>query len=316
MAELVKKTSSAVAVDDSLTTLIDWVNIEQVSGFTIVVENAGGGSGNDITDVQIDTSDDGGVTASLDQHADTPAVPVTSGDSKTDTFTETSKFVRVRAKCTTDEDTTAKAILLADSSTGRICTLADVKTRLGITETDSDELLNRIIAGIEQYFNSYTYRVLILNSTDATEYYTGCGDHIHLKRYPVKSITSIKESIDYDFDNATALTSNTDYRLLGGGKDGIIYRMYGEFYSTPDSVQVVYAGGYVAAGQTPGEGETSVPDDLREAAIEQASFLFKRKNDIGLASVGFDGGSVSKFSAIKLLPMVEQVLKKYRRPRL
>ena len=42
MGELVKKTSAAVAVTDELTTLIDWVNIEQVSGFTLIVKNAGG----------------------------------------------------------------------------------------------------------------------------------------------------------------------------------------------------------------------------------------------------------------------------------
>ena len=62
MSELAAKTSAAVAVDDSLTTLIDWTNIELMSGFTICVENAGGGSADDITDVQIDTSDDAGVT--------------------------------------------------------------------------------------------------------------------------------------------------------------------------------------------------------------------------------------------------------------
>jgi len=79
MSELVAKTSVAVAVDEDLTTLVDWVNIESVSGFTIIVDNAGGGSANDITDVQIDTSDDGGVTSNLDQHAGVPAVPVASG---------------------------------------------------------------------------------------------------------------------------------------------------------------------------------------------------------------------------------------------
>ena len=77
MGQLVKKTAAAVAVDDSLTTLLDWTNIETLADFTIVIENAGGGSANDITDIQIDTSDDAGVTPSLDQHAGVPAVPDT-----------------------------------------------------------------------------------------------------------------------------------------------------------------------------------------------------------------------------------------------
>ncbi|RKY12658.1 MAG: hypothetical protein DRP65_00435 [Planctomycetota bacterium] len=316
MAQLVAKTSAAIAVDDSLTTLIDWMNIESLAGFTVVVENAGGGSANDIADVQIDTSDDGGVTENLDQHAGVPAVPITSGDSKIGTFTETAKFVRIRTLCAAGEDTTANAILLADSATGRICTLADVKERLGITDTDHDQTLNRILLGIESLFDGFTGRSLLLTPIDVTEYYTGCGPQLQLKRYPVISVTSIKQALDYDFDSATALTADSDYRLINNGKDGILYSMYAPWFSTLDCIQVIYRGGYCAAGLSPGPGETAMPADLREAAIEQATFIFKRKDDIGLAGVGFEGGSISKFSAIKLLPMVEQILKKYRRPQL
>ena len=296
MSELVAKTSAAVAVDDELTTLIDWVNIEQVSGFTVVIENAGGGSANDITDVQIDTSDDGGITSQTDQHAGVPAVPVASGAAKVGTFTETAKFVRVRAVCGSEEDTTATAVLLADSSTGRICTLADVKDRLGKTDTEFDSVINRVIQGVESLFDSFTNRNLIVNAADVTEYYTSEDNRIAVKRYPIVSVTSIVESYDYDFDTPDALTANTDYRLVRQGANGIIYRINTNFPSIEDSVKIIYRGGYCSAGQTPGTGETAMPADLREAAIEQASFIFKRKDDIGLAGVGFEGGSISKFN--------------------
>ena len=313
MAELVAKTSSAVAVDESLTTLLDWVNIEQVSGFTIVVENAGGGSANDISDVQIDTSPDGGVTVSTDQHAGVPAVPIASGASATETFTETAAFVRVRALCAAGEDTTANAILLADSTTGRICTLADVKDRLGITDTEHDVTINRIITGLKSIFDAFTQRSLLLNSAAVTEYYTAEGPRLQLTRYPIAAITSIKIAYDYDFTNATALTADTDYRLVNGGKKGIIFRIGVTWPSTEDALQIVYRGGFCSAGAAPGSGETAMSADLREAAIEQASFVFKRRDDIGLASVGHDGGSISKFSAIKLLPLVESILKNYQK---
>jgi len=316
MSELIAKTDSAVAVDDSLTVLIDWVNIEQVSGFTIIVENATGGSANDITDVQIDTSDDGGITPSLDQHAGVPAVPVASGSAKVGIFAETAKFLRVRAVCAAGEDTTAKAVLLADSSTGRICTLTDVKDRLGITNTDFDEAINRIILGLEAIFNGHTNRTLLVTATDVTDYYAGMGGILQIKRYPLVSITSIKEALDFDFASATALIADTDYRQLTGGERGMLYRIYKSWSQVPDSIQIIYRGGYCSAGQAPGEGEHQLPADLREAAIEQASFIFKRKDDIGLSGVGFEGGSINKFSAIKLLPMVEDILKKYRRPSL
>ena len=155
--EFVAQTSSAVAVDADLTTLIDWTNIELFSGatFTLIVANAGGGSANDLTDVTIDTSVDGGTTVLTDQHAGVPAVPIADGNSPSGTFTETAAFVRVRAQCTTDEDTTATALLLASTVSPLLCTLADVKERLGITGTDHDIVLARIGGGIVGIFETH-----------------------------------------------------------------------------------------------------------------------------------------------------------------
>jgi hypothetical protein len=316
MAELVKKTSAAVAVTDELTTLIDWVNIEQVSGFTIIVKNAGGGSGNDITDVQIDTSSDGGVTVETDQHAGIPSVPIASGATGVGTFTDTANFLRVRALCATDEDTTAEAWLLADSSVGRICTIDDIKNRLGITSTDHDQTIGRIVLGLEAIFDRYCRRKIIQTGEDVTEYYAGMGRHLQILYYPIISITTIKESYSYDFDSATALTVDTSYRLVGTGKSGILYRIGSSWPDQEDAIQIVYRGGYCSAADTPGDSETALPADLREAAIEQGSFVFKRRDDIGLSSVGFTGGSINKFSAMKLLPMVEAVLKSHIKPSL
>jgi len=192
---------------------------------------------------------------------------------------------------------------------GRVCTLTDVKSRLGLTNTDHDTVLSRIIAGLEDIFNSYTQRDLIVTAADVTENYTGCGAYLGLRRYPVVAITTIKEALDYAFDSADALVADTDYRIMNSGKNGIIYRIYGlQWYGTPDAIQVIYRGGYTAAGSVPGDGETALPDDIREAAIEQATFLFKRKDDLGLSSVSFEGGSVHKFAPVDLLPSVKKTL--------
>jgi len=313
MAELIAKTSAAVAVDEDLTTLIDWVNIETVSGFTIAVANAGGGSANDITDVQIDTSVDGGVTVLTDRHAGVPAVPIAAGNAAVGTFTETAAYVRVRAMCAEGEDTTATAILTADSAVGRICTLADVKGRLNIADTGNDAAINAIISGLTGVFETHCGRPLLVNAADVTEYYTGRGSYLQLRRYPIVSITSITESLTYDFDGAAAMIANSDYRMVNAGRKGIVYSLLCDFSDYQDSIRFIYRGGYCSAGQTPGEGEYFMPADLREAAIEQASFIFKRKDDIGLSGVGFEGGSISKFSPMDLLPMVKKILDSYRR---
>jgi len=316
MSELVAKTSVAIAVNEDLTILLDWVNIESVSGFTVVVDNIGGGSGNVISDVQIDTSDDGGVTANLDQHDGVPTMSILKNHSRIGTFTESAAFVRVRACCAAGEDTTAEAHLLADSVVGRICTLGDVKDRLGISVTEHDAAINRIISGLESIFDRHTNRNLLVNAADITEYYSAISSEsrIVLNRYPIVSITSVKESYNYDFDAATALVGDTDYRQLRSGENGILYRIYTSWATFEDAIQVIYRGGYCSAGQTPGAGEFALPADLREAAIEQASFFFKRRDDLGLAGVSFEGGSISKFSSMDLLPMVKKVLDKYKKP--
>jgi hypothetical protein len=210
-----------------------------------------------------------------------------------------------------DEHTIAGAV----AATG-ICTLSDIKDRLGIVVTDYDAAISRIINGVESLFDSYTGRSLIITAADITEYYTGCGPSLQVRRFPIVSLTSIKESISYEFDAGSLLITDQDYRIITGGKFGIIQRLWTGWLDVPDSIEVIYRGGYCSADVVPGEGETALPSDLREAAIEQAIFIWKRKDDLGLSSVSAEGGSINKFSDMDLLPMVKRILDRYRLPSL
>jgi len=198
------------------------------------------------------------------------------------------------------------------ASAGQVCTLEDVKSRLGISSTDHDTVIARIIAGTGKIFDSYCQRTLLLTAADVTEFYTGAGLYLHLRRSPIISITSIKEAIDYDFDSADELVENDDYRIMNGGVNGILCRIYACWPSTPDATQVIYRGGFAAADAVLGEGETALPDDIREAAIEQACLFFKRKDDLGLSSVSFEGGSIQKFNNMELFPFVRDTLDLYK----
>jgi len=202
------------------------------------------------------------------------------------------------------------------STSCRICLLADVKERLGLDNTDNDDLLTRVILGLENIFDGECHRPLIMTDSDVTEYFSAMGSYLQLNRYPVISITSLKQALDYDFDSAEALEENVDYRLMNNGVNGIIRRINLQWFEVPDSIQVLSRGGFCAAGVSPAEGEIALPAKIREAAIEQATFIYKRKDDIGLSGVGFQGGSISKFSAIELLPMVKNILSDYKKPSL
>lgn len=193
-----------------------------------------------------------------------------------------------------------------------LCTLEDLKTRLGLG-SEQDAMLTRIIASFAAIAKTWTGRTLIAPAADATEYYTGCGEFLQVTAYPIIGITSIKEAADYDYANATALVANTDYRLVKGGLRGVLHRSWCDWLALPDGIQIVYRGGYCAAGVTPSTGEYELPDDLREAAIEQCSFIFKRRDDIGVSSNSIQGGSINVFANMDLLPMVKQILDSYRR---
>ena len=315
MSYLVAQQTTATAIDEDLTELIAWVNVENYSAFRVITENTGGGSADVITDVQVDTSTDGGTTIVADAVDVTPAADIASGTSDHVAFVSTGKYIRVRAKCGAGLDTTSKCFLMADTVTGRLCLLQDVRDRIGKSDGDTvdDAAINDIIRGMSSTFDQFCNRTILLNSAAATEYYDGGYDCIMLPRFPLATVTSITESAEgtYDWDNETALTNNEDYRVINS--TGWIKRLHGnEFMEGIETVRIVYTGGYVAPGITVGTGETALPDSIREAAIEQSQFIFKRRDDIGLTSVSTQGMSVTKFSAIDLLPMVKKILNKYK----
>jgi hypothetical protein len=197
-----------------------------------------------------------------------------------------------------------------------LCLLADIKTRLGLTNTDFDDIINSIIDGIDGIFDTYCGRPLLMTDEAVTENYgiDECRSRLLLNRYPIISITSLKEAFDYDFTAAEALVSNADYRLSNKGLNGIIYRLNGYWLDGEDIIEVIYRGGYCGASEAAAAGENALPDELREAAVMQACFMFKRKDDLGLSSISSQGGSISKFADVELLPLVKQVLDKYKRP--
>lgn len=203
MGYTVADQTTATAVTASLTTLIDWVNIEAYETFHIVTENTGGGSGNDITDVQLDVSDDAGVTVTTDKYDVTPAASITSGVSDHVSFTtanvSSAKYVRIRVKCTTAEDTTAKCWLTADTlsttvDTYALTSLAQVKAYMGVTATTNDavfaRLINAVSAAIETYCDrKFKARAYTMERQDGNGQYV-----LYVRNYPIISVERVATS--------------------------------------------------------------------------------------------------------------------------
>ncbi len=205
MGFLVGQQTTATAIGASLTTLLNWTAVDGYSSFHLMTENTGGGTGTTITDVQLDQSDDAGVTVSLDAIDVSPAAAIVTGLSDHVTFTPTASYIRIRAVSGTD--TTAKCWVTADNLSNTIDTYAltsleNVKSYLGITSTDNDSEITRLINAVTYRIETYCSRRFKTRSY-TLERYT-CKD-IYVDNWPIISV----ERVAVGTKNSLTIT-NTD----------------------------------------------------------------------------------------------------------
>ena len=197
-----------------------------------------------------------------------------------------------------------------------VCTAAQLKSRLDITVAGADAALAEVIAGVVADFEAWCRRRLVRPAAAVTEYWDGGhadSATIFLNYFPAVVITSVKESLYHGHAAAgvTALTANDDY-ILNDARGRLV--RVGAWLSGPDAVQVVYTGGYAAAGVTPlPAGQIAMPDKIIEAAIRQASFVWQRRKSLGLTSESMGPASMTAYARDELLPTVRELLAEYRR---
>jgi Phage gp6-like head-tail connector protein len=139
-------------------------------------------------------------------------------------------------------------------------TLANVKTRLGITTSADDTLLGLLQDSADAWLAGYCERDFAGGTF--TEYLPGATAFLFLRNYPVTGVTSVKADAGYGF-GASTLVPATAYVVHA--ERGVIQSLTGAFLPVPSpnvaswdygprSVEVVYA---TATG--------SVPADVKEA---------------------------------------------------
>lgn len=201
-----------------------------------------------------------------------------------------------------------------------LCTLAQLKARMGVAVSDDDALLTAIITGVSARLARACGRQTpdgapCLEKTSVTEVLSAIDNDqrvLMLRAFPVVSITSIKEGLYNDFSDSDALVAGTSYHVELAR--GILHRIGGAWLRGPQTVQAIYVGGYTAAGDTPGAGETALPGDLVDAAVQQCQYLASRRDEMGATGIDAgQGGGVTWASAYKLLPDVAAVCETFRR---
>src|SRR5438876_1830579 len=191
--------------------------------------------------------------------------------------------------------------------------LSTVKTRLALTVTDYDDLLTNAIKALSARFDKETNRTLA-RTTTATHEFDVDETEVSPPCYPVESVTKFE------------LKSNeTDGWSEQTGVQYLIRRQCVISLSIPlnssvpslnsqlSTARLSYTGGYVLPGTTPAAGQTALPDDLEQAAVEQLAYWFRNRDKTGLIRLWPHQGTYESFLQSDLLLEVRAVLKKYQR---
>jgi hypothetical protein len=196
--------------------------------------------------------------------------------------------------------------------------LPTVKSRLGLLDADTqyDVLLTNAIKAISARFDKETNRTLA-RTVDATFEFPAQDTELIPPCYPIEAAT--KFELKTDESSGWLEQTNVKYLL----RQSCVISLSSALYpASPGSVlcllssvlcRVTYTGGYVLPGTTPGAGQTPLPGDLEQAAVEQTAFWFQNRDRLGIRTNWPSGATYQQIVVLDLLPSVQAVLSRHAR---
>lgn len=193
-----------------------------------------------------------------------------------------------------------------------LTSLANLKSYLNLSVTTHDTLLEKLVDRATSLAEDYTNRKLKARDysydSDADAYDADNAvldgndrDHMIMPQYPVNSVTTVRintlsiDERDTVFDTGWVLDK----------KNGIIRLAGYVFTGGLKNIEFAYNAGYA-----------TVPDDLEQAVIEQAAWMFKQSTAgsalLGITAKTLPDGSIS-FSSGDILSQVKLVFNRYKK---
>lgn len=205
---------------------------------------------------------------------------------------------------------------MAIDPTNGYCTGDELKAALGVSGTGDDVALERAIETASRAIDTYCDRRFWQDPEDTVRYFTPDDPHMlrlgpHRTSADVVTVTEIAVDDGNLGTYTRELIVGTDVYLgprsaqvEGRGYDRVVVtgQLRAWRRGWPDSVRIT--------GQF---GWPSIPEDVREATILQASRIWKRVREapFGVAGISLDGGGIRLLS--KLDPDVELLVHPYAR---
>src|SRR5262249_5906524 len=103
-------------------------------------------------------------------------------------------------------------------------TLANVKSRLGVTASADDSLLTLLMNSADRWVSNYCGRDF--GGGTYTEYHPGGSEFVHLRNFPVQSVTSVNVDPGYVFGAGTVLATTAYVVHL---ERGVVQSLVGPF---------------------------------------------------------------------------------------
>jgi hypothetical protein len=185
--------------------------------------------------------------------------------------------------------------------------LLTVKLRLNIDDfnVQYDTLLTNAINAVSARFDQETNRTL---ARTETSYEFGAHEtEIIVAHYPIETVLNFE--LKTNETNGWAVQQNTEFLI----RRKCVISLLVPLGTWRQQAKVDYIGGYVLPGATPDPGQTPLPDDLEQAAVEQVAYWFQNREALGLSRIWPHGGTYEQFSELDLLPSVAAVLRTHTR---
>src|SRR3954447_22393272 len=184
--------------------------------------------------------------------------------------------------------------------------LATLKARLEITVTTYDAILTNAIKAVSARFDKECNRVFA-RDIGITQEFTADRTEILAACYPVEAVT--KFELKSTEAEGWVEQTGTDYLL----RRSCVVSLLDPLGSCTQQARINYTGGYILPGSSPGPGQTPLPDELEQAAVEQVAAWFPNRDKGGLEINWPHGGIYQRFSQLPLLPAVQVAIARYKR---
>lgn len=183
--------------------------------------------------------------------------------------------------------------------------LSTVKSRLQLSDTTYDDILNYAIVGFSARFDRECNRTFA-RQVGVVEEFAANQLEICPAAWPIESVTSFDLKTN-EADRWQSVTPAPEYLL----RNACVISLNAPLGCRRQQARVTYTGGYVLPGTTPDAGQTALPADLEQACVEQVAYWFLNRTSPGLISATITNGA--HVQTVDLLPSVADVLQKYQR---